>query len=409
MSKDEGEEIDEDNEDNNDLEEEEVHQTSYLDTYHNNYEMDGNKFDFDDVLEEDDDNEESKFESEFWKQIPPNELYHVILGDVRDKLYNTREHSSQLLAKGTSDISEELIFTDVEQLLKPLELCYRLRDRPITDASLIDFLCQVSTFGLSLVRLDIRQESDRHTDVLDSITNHLRIGWSQDWSKEKRQEWLSHELRGKRLLFGPDLPQTKETADVLQTFHVLAELPSNSFGAYIISMATAPSHVFTVELLQQECHVKEPLRVVPLFENLQDHDAAPAAVACMFSIDWYMNMNNGKQEDTIGYSDSGKDVDQLTTAWQLYKAQEELMKVAKQYDVKLTMLRWDCWERRWPDSSCYLVSAAGNDSRIISRDNPRGTATLEHGMHPPVSPKPQWRALMDEMDIVANWPQKSIV
>ncbi|KAG6485463.1 hypothetical protein ZIOFF_054001 [Zingiber officinale] len=237
MPKDEGEEIDEDNEDNSDLEEEEVHQTSYLDTYHNNYEMDGNEFDFDVVFEEDDDDMKN-----------PN-----------------------------------------LKLLKPLELCYRLRDRPITDASLLDFLRQVSTFGLSLVRLDIRQESDRHTDVLDSITNHLRIGWSQDWSKEKRQEWLSHELRGKRLLFGPDLPQTKETADVLQTFHVLAELPSDSFGAYIISMAIAPSHVFAVELLQQECHVKEPLRVVPLFENLQDHDAAPAAVACMFSIDWYMN------------------------------------------------------------------------------------------------------------------------
>ncbi|KAI9108775.1 hypothetical protein K1719_020080 [Acacia pycnantha] len=28
---------------------------------------------------------------EFWKQIPPSEPYHVILGDVRDKLYNTRE------------------------------------------------------------------------------------------------------------------------------------------------------------------------------------------------------------------------------------------------------------------------------------------------------------------------------
>lgn len=54
--------------------------------------------------------------TEFWKQIPPNEPYRVILGDVRDKLYNTRERSRQLLANGTSDIPEEVTLTNVEQV-----------------------------------------------------------------------------------------------------------------------------------------------------------------------------------------------------------------------------------------------------------------------------------------------------
>ena len=62
------------------------------------------------------------------------------------------------------------------QFLEPLELCYRslcaCGDKPIADGSLLDFLRQVSTFGLALVKLDIRQESDRHTDVLDSITKN---------------------------------------------------------------------------------------------------------------------------------------------------------------------------------------------------------------------------------------------
>ncbi|KAG6479636.1 phosphoenolpyruvate carboxylase 2-like [Zingiber officinale] len=378
---------------------------------------------------------DAKHYIEFWKQIPPNEPYRVILGDVRDKLYNTREHSRQLLANGTSDISEELTFTNVEQLLEPLELCYRslcsCGDRPIADGSLLDFLRQVSTFGLSLVRLDIRQESDRHTDVLDSITNHLGIGSYRDWSEEKRQEWLLQELRGKRPLFGPDLPQTEEIADVLQTFHVLAELPSDSFGAYIISMATAPSDVLAVELLQRECHVKEPLRVVPLFEKLQDLDAAPAAVARLFSIDWYMNRINGKQEVMLGYSDSGKDAGRLSAAWQLYKAQEELVKVAKQYGVKLTMFGRGGTVGRGggpthlailsqpPETiqGSFRVTIQGEvieqsfgEEHLCFRTLQRFTAaTLEHGMHPPVSPKPEWRALMDEMAIVATEEYRSIV
>uniref|UniRef100_A0A0A9F3N1 CAPP1 n=1 Tax=Arundo donax TaxID=35708 RepID=A0A0A9F3N1_ARUDO len=60
----------------------------------------------------------------------------------------------------------------------------------------------MSTFGLSLVRLDIRQESDRHTDVMDAITEYLGLGSYRQWPEEKRQEWLLSELmeRGRYLV-----------------------------------------------------------------------------------------------------------------------------------------------------------------------------------------------------------------
>ncbi|KAK2972159.1 hypothetical protein RJ640_018228 [Escallonia rubra] len=379
---------------------------------------------------------DTKHYIEFWKQVPANEPYRVILGDVRDKLYHTREHSRQLLANGNSDVPEEATFTNVEQFLEPLELCYRslcsCGDRPIADGSLLDFLRQVSTFGLSLVRLDIRQESDRHTDVVDAITRHLEIGSYRDWPEEKRQEWLLSELCGKRPLFGRDLPKTEEIADVLDTFHVISELPSDNFGAYIISMATAPSDVLAVELLQRECHVKTPLRVVPLFEKLADLEAAPAAVARLFSIDWYRNRINGKQEVMIGYSDSGKDAGRLSAAWQLYKAQEELIKVAKKYGVKLTMFhgRGGTVGRgggpthlailsQPPDTidgslrvtvQGEVIEQSFGEEHLCFRTLQRFTAaTLEHGMHPPLSPKPEWRALMDEMAVFATKEYRSIV
>ncbi|KAL1066744.1 hypothetical protein V6Z11_D12G081700 [Gossypium hirsutum] len=379
---------------------------------------------------------DAKHYIEFWKRIPPNEPYRVILGDLRDKLYNTRERARNLLANGISDIPEEVTFTNVEQFLEPLELCYRslcaCGDRSIADGSLLDFLRQVSTFGLSLVRLDIRQESDRHTDVLDAITKHLDIGSYREWPEERRQEWLLSELRGKRPLFGPDLPKTEEVADVLNTFHVISELPPDNFGAYIISMATTPSDVLAVELLQRECHVKQPLRVVPLFEKLADLEAAPAAVARLFSIDWYINRINGKQEVMIGYSDSGKDAGRLSAAWQLYKTQEELVKVAKQYGVKLTMFhgRGGTVGRgggpthlailsQPPDTingslrvtvQGEVIEQSFGEEHLCFRALQRFTAaTLEHGMHPPVSPKPEWRALMDEMAVVATKEYRSVV
>ncbi|KAH0652064.1 hypothetical protein KY285_031297 [Solanum tuberosum] len=379
---------------------------------------------------------DAKHYIEFWKKIPPNEPYRVLLADVRDRLYNTQERARQLLANGFSDVPEESTFTNLEQFLEPLELCYRslcaCGDRPIADGSLLDFLRQVSTFGLSLVRLDIRQESDRHTDVLDVITRHVGVGSYKEWSEEKRQEWLLSELSGKRPLFGPDLPKTDEVADVLDTFHVIAELPADSFGAYIISMATAPSDVLAVELLQRECHVKSPLRVVPLFEKLADLESAPAAVARLFSIDWYRNRINGKQEVMIGYSDSGKDAGRLSAAWQLYKAQEELVKVAKEFGVKLTMFhgRGGTVGRgggpthlailsQPPDTILgslrvtvqgEVIEQSFGEEHLCFRTLQRFTAaTLEHGMNPPVAPKLEWRALLDEMSVIATKEYRSFV
>ncbi|KAL8510836.1 hypothetical protein ACS0TY_017593 [Phlomoides rotata] len=379
---------------------------------------------------------DAKHYIEFWKKIPPNEPYRVILGDVRDKLYHTRERARQLLADGISDVPAESTFTNVEEFLEPLELCYRslyaCGDQAIADGSLLDFLRQVSTFGLSLVRLDIRQEADRHTDVLDAITRHLKIGSYKEWSEERRQEWLLSELDGRRPLFGADLPKTEEMADVLDTFNVLAELPSDSFGAYIISMATAPSDVLAVELLQQECHVKNPLRVVPLFEKLADLEAAPAAVSRLFTIEWYRDRIKGKQEVMIGYSDSGKDAGRLSAAWQLYKTQEELVKVAKKYGVKLTMFhgRGGTVGRgggpthlailsQPPDTingslrvtiQGEVIEQSFGEEHLCFRTLQRYTAaTLEHGMNPPVAPKPEWRLLMDEMAVVATKEYRSIV
>uniref|UniRef100_A0A2N9J540 phosphoenolpyruvate carboxylase n=1 Tax=Fagus sylvatica TaxID=28930 RepID=A0A2N9J540_FAGSY len=350
---------------------------------------------------------DAKHYIEFWKQIPPNEPYRVILGDVRDKLYNTRERARHILANGISDIPEDTTFTNVEQFLEPLELCYRslcsCGDRSIADGSLLDFLRQVSTFGLSL--------------------NGQR-------NAGKNGSCLS--LEASALYSATDLPKTEEIADVLDTFHVISELPSDNFGAYIISMATAPSDVLAVELLQRECHVKKPLRVVPLFEKLADLDAAPAAVARLFSVDWYRNRINGKQEVMIGYSDSGKDAGRFSAAWQLYKAQEELIKVAKKYGVKLTMFhgRGGTVGRgggpthlailsQPPDTihgslrvtvQGEVIEQSFGEEHLCFRTLQRFTAaTLEHGMHPPVSPKPEWRALMDQMAVIATKEYRSIV
>jgi phosphoenolpyruvate carboxylase len=72
----------------------------------------------------------------------------------------------------------------------------------------------------------------------------------RSWDEEERLKWLLSELTGKRPLLPPGLQTTPEVAETLSTFRILAELPPDSLGAYVISMAHTASDVLAVVLLQ---------------------------------------------------------------------------------------------------------------------------------------------------------------
>ncbi|PVH36793.1 hypothetical protein PAHAL_6G169200 [Panicum hallii] len=57
-----------------------------------------------------------------------------------------------------------------------------------------------------------------------------------------------------------------------------------------------------------------------------------------------------------------------------------------------------------------VIEQSFGEEHLCFRTLQRFTAaTLEHGMHPPISPKPEWRALLDEMAVVATKEYRSIV
>lgn len=134
----------------------------------------------------------------------------------------------------------------------------------------------------------------------------------------------------------------------------------------------------------------------------------------------------------IGYSDSGKDAGRLSAAWQMFKAQEDLVKVAKQYGVRLTMFhgRGGTVGRgggpthlailsQPPDTingslrvtiQGEVIEQSFGEEHLCFRTLQRFTAaTLEHGMHPPIAPKPEWREIMDAMAVASTKEYRSYV
>ncbi len=273
------------------------------------------------------------------------EPYREILGTVRDRLTRTREAAERALNGGRGESGGPAPYRRAEDLAEPLRLCYRSLEATgagvIAHGRLLDILRRLACFGLTLVKLDLRQDAARHAAALDVITEAMGDGRFSTWDEPARQRFLVHHLdeRGRSIadavakLTGVDA----EVRDVLDTFALAASLPAESLGAYVISMAGQPSDVLSVELLQAAAGVDPPLRVVPLFETIADLDGAGQAVGALLDVPWYRARIDGRQEVMVGYSDSAKDGGRLAASWGLYRAQEDIVAACRQRGVHVTL------------------------------------------------------------------------
>jgi phosphoenolpyruvate carboxylase len=122
---------------------------------------------------------------------------------IRDKLYDTRELLFHCSSHPTEDIVAVLTrfggFVDTKELMDVLKLFHRsliqTGDDGVANGAVLDAIRQVQVFGSSLVRLDIRQESTRHREVMSAITEFLDLGSFEKWSEEDRTQFLLKELQ----------------------------------------------------------------------------------------------------------------------------------------------------------------------------------------------------------------------
>src|SRR5690606_11019888 len=198
------------------------------------------------------------------------EPYREVLRQLRERLRATRAWAHAALHEELPP--GPLVLQDNQQLWEPLALCYASLQAcglsVIAAGSLRDCLHRVATFGLFLVRLDIRQDSSRHAAALSEITNYLGLGCYPDWSEAQRLAFLQTELDNPRPLLPAHYQASEDTAEVLATCRVVAQAPAASLGSYVISMAGAASDVLAVQLLLKEAGLQRSMRVVPLFETL---------------------------------------------------------------------------------------------------------------------------------------------
>ena len=276
-----------------------------------------------------------------------HEPYRTVLREVQHRIEEALRRVEQALAPQDDAVPAVPVkeaFETVEQFAAPLRVCYESLQRTgngiIANGRLADVIRRTATFGLTLVRLDIRQEAGRHTEAVDDFSRRTGAGSYADWPEDRRVAFLIDALSRDPSIAADAVPSSDAVAEVLATFRQIAAIHPESLGAYVITMAGQPSDVLAVELLQRLAGVDPPLRVVPLFETARDLRAAGGVVQALLSIPWYRDRiarRGGRQEVMVGYSDSAKDVGRLAAAWELYKAQEAIVAASRQMGVPVTL------------------------------------------------------------------------
>lgn len=363
-----------------------------------------------------------------------HEPYRAVLKKLRTLLEDTREVLDAKISH--QDAPHKAILEDVDQLWQPLLACYNSLHEcgmgVIADGALLDTLRRVKAFGIHLVRLDIRQESTRHSDVLSELTRYLGIGDYDHWSEQDKISFLVNELSSKRPLLPRDWQPSEQVQEVLDTCKIIATQSREAFGAYVISMARTASDVLAVHLLLQESGCRFRMDVCPLFETLDDLNNSEAVVRQLMSIDWYRGFIQGEQMVMIGYSDSAKDAGAMAAGWAQYSAMEKLVEVAEESGIDLTLFhgRGGTIGRGGAPAHAALLSQPpkslkgglrvteqgemirfklGLPEVAVNSFNMYASAILEANLLPPPAPKQEWRDLMETLSQVSCESYRDVV
>jgi phosphoenolpyruvate carboxylase len=258
--------------------------------------------------------------------------------------------------KGEVVSADEHCYQNSQQFVDDLHLIYNSLvshgDYTVANGKLKDLIRLAETFGFFMLRLDIRQESTRHSEAVHEILQQTGVADYLSMPETSRLQFLADQISSG---LKPDTNEeslTPETVETLQVFQVMREMrheiSPNSFGNYVISMTHSASHIMEVVYLaylsglvgrhsgQYFCHIE----VSPLFETIEDLSHIDDVLNNLLDNELYRELlkaSNNTQEVMLGYSDSCKDGGIVSAAWGLYQAQKKVITISTKYQVDCRM------------------------------------------------------------------------
>ena len=285
--------------------------------------------------------------------------------DMRARLLETAPHEARVR---------------VEEVASVLDLIAAAVPAPLAEDRLRTVRTQIDLFGLHAAALDLREDASRLASTFDQLRRARGVGRTIP-----RRPAPSAAACSARCSAAPRPPAAavdprgldEGARETWALFRLLARARAvygpELFGPFVISMARSAADVLTVLALARWAGGADGLRVAPLFETLEDLDAAPAVLAELFALEAYrahLASCGGEQTVMIGYSDSNKDGGYLASNWALYRAQERIARIvpgARGPSHAVPRARRQRGSRRRSGGSRHPRPAARNGRRAVPR------------------------------------------
>ena len=253
--------------------------------------------------------------------------------DLEEKIESCQKLLTQVIKSGYK-ISK--IQSTESKLKKKLNLIFKALNHSnlkfIANRRLRALMDRIESFGLLGLHWDIRQDSHYHNEVMDEL-----FEWSgQPFSKlnePERLSWIKDHSKNLADLIQNDLPKnstySSKAIDFIETIQLISRYKSSVFPFYIISMTQSASDLVLIQKLIDLAG--GDTSVVPLFETLEDLENSSKIV------DTYLKVTNFHKKSfpvMLGYSDSAKTGSHLSSIWNLYKAQKDILNVTSQKNIE---------------------------------------------------------------------------
>ena len=256
----------------------------------------------------------------------------VLIADLEVKLYNNIFIPDQRTDLSASEILD--VLTQVREII--------IYQHNSLFLGMVDNLIgKVMIFGLHFATLDIRQESDVHSNVLAAIAAREGLLPEHYISlPAARKAELLTELKGKANAEKYEDPIVRDTLETIAAVKTIQQINGeDGCSRYIISQCSSAVNVLEVmALFLLGGWTKEDLSVdiVPLFETVDDLRAAAAVMKELYEHKDYgkhLVRRGNMQTIMLGFSDGTKDGGYLMANWAIYKAKEELTSISKAYGI----------------------------------------------------------------------------
>ena len=272
----------------------------------------------------------------------PSEPLRQFVNLLLLRLDHTIEDNHSLGEAGYFQSSGDLL----AELKKLRQLLIELGAARIARQALFPVERIVMCFGFHLAKLDIRQNSAYHEKAISQI---LAASGHEDpdyatWDEAQRLSFLNEELKSNRPFLVAGTSAGPEADNVLgymrEVKAYVDQYGTEGIGSVIVSMTRSLSDLLLVFLFLREVGLQDArLPVVPLLETIDDLIAGPEILSAYLKHPVVQKQREADQSFTqevmLGYSDSNKDGGIMTSRWNIYKAEENLTKVASELGVKL--------------------------------------------------------------------------